>query len=232
MNLSKAVLLTVFTVVLIGQASLCLAQAGRAVGGFREADKTDKMVVGAANFAVKTKAREDASLKLISILRAERQIVAGSNYQLCLAVASNGGREQAKATVFLSLQNVYSLKNWTIENCAEDNENANSENGEDELVTYQGTLQLGKTGSAIVYVGEESGDVAAFCFTNNSEVGRAIMAACRNGGQCEFTGKVDGEAACKIKDERDLSASGRITSVKSVKRIAPKKASPARRRGN
>ena len=89
---------------------------------------------------------------------------------------------------------------------------------QDKPETFSGTLEMGKTDSAIVYVGKESGDVAAFCFKNDSEVGRAILAACKKGEQCEFTGQIDMEAGCKIKDERTLSASGRITSIKSVKR--------------
>ena len=217
-NLHKAVIFTAFTMIILAQAIICSAQIK--VGGFREADVNDKYVVGAANFAVKTKAREDASLKLVSILTAGRQTVQGANYQLCLSIESEGERTQALATVYLNLKMVYSLSKWSIENCAVEEE---QEMEEDESETYNGTLEVGRTGSAIVYVGEETGDVAAFCFTNNSEVGRAVLAACRNGGQCEFTGKIDYEAACKIKDERGLSASGKITSIESVKRIAPRK---------
>lgn len=83
--------------------------------------------------------------------------------------------------------------------------------------TLAGTLEVGKTDSAIVYVGAETGDVAAYCFSNKSKVGAAILAACKKGAQCEVVGVVDPDAACKIKDERQLSASGRITSIKSVK---------------
>lgn len=99
---------------------------------------------------------------------------------------------------------------------------------QDETVTYKGTLELGKTDSAIVYVGAETGDVAAFCFTNNTEVGRAILSVCKKGRQCEFTGTVDSEAGCKIKDERELSASGKITSIKSVKSRAKRPAKKSR----
>lgn len=88
---------------------------------------------------------------------------------------------------------------------------------QNETETYTGKLEIGKTDSAIVYVGAETGDVAAYCFSNKSKVGIAILAACKKGEQCEVTGTVDGEASCKIKDERELSASGKITSVKSVK---------------
>lgn len=76
--------------------------------------------------------------------------------------------------------------------------------------------------SVILYVGKETGDYAAFCFTNNSQVGRAILAACKDGEQCQFTGEIaDGE--CKVPGlEADLSASGKIVSIKSVKSLAAK----------
>lgn len=88
----------------------------------------------------------------------------------------------------------------------------------------QGELQVGKTESVILYLGAESGDYAAYCFANDSEAGRAILAQCKNGEQCEFVGEVDGEAACKVPGlEADLSASGKITKIKSVKTLGRKK---------
>ncbi len=91
-----------------------------------------------------------------------------------------------------------------------------------ESETYAGELQVGKTKSVILYFGAESGDYAAFCFTNNSAVGRAILAACKNREQCQFTGEVtNGE--CKVPGlEADLSASSKIVSIKSVKSLAAK----------
>lgn len=88
----------------------------------------------------------------------------------------------------------------------------------------QGELQVGKTGSVILYFGAESGDYAGYCFTNNSEAGRAILAACKDKEQCEFVGEIDGEAACKVPGlEADLSASGKILKVVSVKSLGRKK---------
>jgi hypothetical protein len=88
--------------------------------------------------------------------------------------------------------------------------------------TYAGELQVGKTSSVILYFGAESGDYAAFCFTNNSAVGRAILAACKDKQQCQFTGEVVG-GECKVPGlEADLSASSKIVSIKSVKSLAAK----------
>lgn len=92
---------------------------------------------------------------------------------------------------------------------------------EDESEGFSGTLQTGKTESVILYVGEETGDYAAYCFTNNSEVGRKILAACKNGEKCQFTGEVDGDGVCKVpKLEADLSFSGKIIKVESVKSLS------------
>ncbi len=87
-----------------------------------------------------------------------------------------------------------------------------------------GELQVGKTESVILYVGEESGDYAAYCFANDSDAGKAILAACKDKQQCVVKGTIDGTAKCKVPGlEADLSDSGRITSVNSVKSLGKKK---------
>lgn len=76
----------------------------------------------------------------------------------------------------------------------------------------------------ILYFGKESGDYAGYCFTNDSEAGRAILAACKNKEQCEVTGKVDYEGGCKVPGlEADLSASGKILKVESAKSLGGKR---------
>ncbi|HYG82520.1 MAG TPA: hypothetical protein VD861_19140 [Pyrinomonadaceae bacterium] len=86
-----------------------------------------------------------------------------------------------------------------------------------------GELQVGKTESVILYLGEESGDYAAYCFANDSDAGRAILAACKNGERCEFSGDVNYESGCQVPGlEADLSASGKILKVESVKSLGRK----------
>ena len=88
---------------------------------------------------------------------------------------------------------------------------------------FQGELQVGKTESLILYVGMESGDYAAYCFANDSEAGRAILAACKNKGQCEVTGTSE-SGKCEVPGlEAALSDSGRITKVVSVRTLGGKK---------
>lgn len=84
---------------------------------------------------------------------------------------------------------------------------------QDEAVTFEGTLQIGKTDSVILYFGMESGDYAAYCFKNDSAVGRVILNACKDDELCQFTGKVV-DSPCQVPGlEADLSASGKIVSV-------------------
>lgn len=82
----------------------------------------------------------------------------------------------------------------------------------------QGELQVGKIESVILYFGKESGDYAGYCFTNDSEGGRAILAACKDREQCDVVGKIDYDSGCKVPGlEADLSSSGKIVKVESVK---------------
>lgn len=94
---------------------------------------------------------------------------------------------------------------------------------ESEGQNIQGKLQAGKTESVILYVGTESGDYAAYCFTNDSEGGRKILAVCKNGKQCAVKGTV-GDYECKVPGlEADLSYSAKILKVQSVKGLGRKK---------
>lgn len=204
-------------------ASVCPAQM--VVGNYRPTEKNTQDVKSAADFAVNAENAKRAAadaFKLRSIEKADRQIVAGTNYRLCLEVESGGEKQQATAVVYLNLQNEYSLTNWTGGNCASGEKSTpRSEETENSLDTFKGKLEIGKTNSTILYVGEESGDYAAFCFLNDSEAGRRILAACKNGEQCEFTGKVNYESPCKVPGlEAALSASGKIISVSAIKSFA------------
>lgn len=101
---------------------------------------------------------------------------------------------------------------------------AQSNKADDSLITdgtFKGTLHAGKADSYVMYVGEESGDFAAFCFANDSDAGRAILAACKDGDTCEFSGKVDQGTECKVDAETQkvLSGSGKVLKVDSVKSL-------------
>jgi hypothetical protein len=96
--------------------------------------------------------------------------------------------------------------------------------GQSEASQIEGELQVGKTESVILYVGMESGDYAGYCFTNGSEAGRAILAACKDREQCAVSGTIDYEGDCKVPGlEATLSESGRISKVQTVKSRGRKK---------
>ncbi len=94
-----------------------------------------------------------------------------------------------------------------------------------ETVIYEGQLVVGKGESTIVYLGEESGDLAAFCFMNKSSIGRAILSKCKNKEQCKFSGRVDWSKSCSISGSisGNFSARAKIVSLKSVRKLARKK---------
>lgn len=105
---------------------------------------------------------------------------------------------------------------------ANKNSNAATSTGKFVGETISGELQVGKAESVILYVGMESGDYAAYCFPNDSDTGRQILAACKDKGQCQVQAVV-GEGVCKVPGlEATLSASGRLTKVESVKAVGKK----------
>ena len=104
-------------------------------GGYREIDKDDEGAAAAAEFAVKDQSeKKELTHKLVSIEKAETQVVAGINYRLCLKVSYQKQGEDAetsefvKVVVFRSLQKEYSLTSWTEEECSKD--------GDPELRTF------------------------------------------------------------------------------------------------
>lgn len=108
--------LTAFVLFIV--AAICPAQRPPLAGGYKETSKTDEMVVAAANFAVETQMQKDASLKLVAIKRAARQVVQGSNYEMCLAVTSENKPQEATVVVYQDLQNNFSLTSWISGKCA------------------------------------------------------------------------------------------------------------------
>lgn len=110
--------------VVLGCAAPGLAQK---VGGYKEISKTDASAVAAANFAVSARAgKTGGTAELVAIERAESQLVAGTNFRLCLKVTTSGEENEAdvtelfKVVVYRNLKNVFSLTSWVREECNED----------------------------------------------------------------------------------------------------------------
>lgn len=92
-------------------------------GGYSPASVTDKEVVAAAEFAVgaqekalqEEKSSAPVKLKLVKILRAQQQVVAGTNFLLTLKVTLNGRSKQVEAVVWWQAwrkPDPYRLMSW------------------------------------------------------------------------------------------------------------------------
>lgn len=91
-------------------------------GAYAGTTVTSEEVVAAAQFAIAAQAKalqKDAPtdrLELVTIQRAERQVVAGMNYRLQLKVRHDGAVKEAEAVVWWQAWNQeepYRLTNWT-----------------------------------------------------------------------------------------------------------------------
>jgi hypothetical protein len=95
-------------------------------GGYSTAEVTDAEVVSSASFAARAQAKKQkAKIKLVAVSRAEKQIVAGTNYRLCLQVETleNDKKPAVPQTVqtivFRSLKQKYQLTSWAVAACAD-----------------------------------------------------------------------------------------------------------------
>lgn len=99
------------------------------LGGYKEIAKTDAAVKKAAIFGTEAEAkRAEKEIEFISVIKAERQIVVGTNYRMCLKVSDSGVEGQDAAEVFVKaivnvdLKGVYKLLSWEASDCGEDEE--------------------------------------------------------------------------------------------------------------
>jgi hypothetical protein len=95
---------------------------GTITGAYGDADVTDTEVVAAAKFAIATKKKKDPMLKLVSIEKAQQQVVAGMNYALCLKVHGKGDKagknHLVHTVVYHDLKNKMSLTSFeTVTEC-------------------------------------------------------------------------------------------------------------------
>ena len=90
-------------------------------GGYGDASVTDKEVKAAAAFAIRARSSSTRkNIRLVRILKAEVQVVAGLNYRVCMTVGE--GQKRAKtvtAVVYKNLQNRRSLSRWKTGGCSE-----------------------------------------------------------------------------------------------------------------
>jgi len=102
------------------------------VGGYKEISKSDSGARAAAVFAVGAQAaKTGGTAELVSVLKAESQVVAGMNYRMCLKVTTSGGAGEAdvtetvKVVVYRDLKGNYKLSSWAAEDCGDDDDDGN-----------------------------------------------------------------------------------------------------------
>jgi cystatin-C len=109
----RIVMIIIALNIVLGGMSGVLAQQAPIVGGYAETSKSDPEVVAAARFAVRAESRKQrARISLLSIERAEVQVVAGLNYRLQLRVKVSGKAQDVTAVVYKNLRRKYSLSDW------------------------------------------------------------------------------------------------------------------------
>ena len=89
-------------------------------GGREQADVTNQWVVAAANFAVQTQQQAmqkdpntpAVTLTLVTIMHAEKQVVAGMNYYLTLEIKSNDTTRTAEAVIYRRFNGEHKLTSW------------------------------------------------------------------------------------------------------------------------
>lgn len=92
--------------------------AQQQTGGYQEAPKDDPAVVSAAKFAVTDQqTKQGGTVELVSIKRAETELVSGVNYRLCLKVKVSGKTQTVTAIVNKALDDRQTLTSWEAGGC-------------------------------------------------------------------------------------------------------------------
>jgi Aspartic acid proteinase inhibitor len=120
----------IFTFAVVAVIFTCSTMASaQKVGGYKDIAKNDTSARAAANFAITAEAQKKSStITLIAIEHAESQVVAGTNYRLCLKITTSGAANEAdvtitvKVVVYRDLKGNYKLTSWTEEDCEGEDE--------------------------------------------------------------------------------------------------------------
>jgi hypothetical protein len=119
-RLMLVIVLSVMLNAVPGGAGVLSAQEAPVAGGYSEAPRTDRDVIAAAQFAIAKESRKKGvRVTLVSIEHAERQVVAGLNYKLCLKVKVKGKTQNVTTIVYQNLKQKYSLTSWEKDDCKE-----------------------------------------------------------------------------------------------------------------
>ena len=117
------------------------------LGGYKAIETTDEGVAAAADFAIKAQSEKDEmEYALGGIAKAERQVVAGSNYRLCMDVSANGeDGSYVQAVIYVDLKQNYKLTSWEASNCGGSSDAAGSRSSSKKTPVADGYKSIVKT---------------------------------------------------------------------------------------
>ncbi len=121
-NLQIMMMFIVFGVVLSCAVTSYAQKKPLMLGGYKEVPVTDAGVADAADFAVgEHSEKNEVSLEIVSIEKAERQVVQGTNYRMCIEVKitdeEEGETQFVKVVVYRSLKKEFKLTSWEPDGC-------------------------------------------------------------------------------------------------------------------
>lgn len=97
---------------------LALGALAQTPGGYRLVSNDDSESLAAAKFAVREEGQKlGKSIVFSSMVYAQRQVVSGTNYKLCLKVKVNGTSKRAETVIYRNLQKEYALTSWSWGQC-------------------------------------------------------------------------------------------------------------------
>jgi len=101
-----------------GVSCAAKTRQGQLAGAYSETSNDNPDAVAAARVAIqKERQKLHSRISLVSIKRAEVQVVAGLNYRLCMTVKVKGKTRDVTAVVYKNLKQKYSLTSWTADDC-------------------------------------------------------------------------------------------------------------------
>lgn len=96
-----------------------VAGAQQIAGGYSAISISDAATISIAKAAVKIKNAlpESKRVKLLSIIDAQSQVVAGQNFKLCISVKQASHKMRVQAVVYRDLSGKLTLTEWTPKGC-------------------------------------------------------------------------------------------------------------------
>lgn len=105
--------------IIIGVSIAAYAQRPPMAGGYRTFAADSEEALQAGTFAVEANnEKAGASMEFGKVLKAERQVVAGTNFRLCIEATDTSETKQFLVVVYRNLKNEFSLTTWKETECA------------------------------------------------------------------------------------------------------------------